>query len=310
MPESGSPAPLLSVVIPTLNREQLLCTTIEYFLTRETYRPFELIVVDQSDRHEPATARYLESAASRIRLERVTFKSLPRARNHGLAMAKGDIVVFVDDDVEPWDGFLSAHLAPYADPKVWMVAGPCPLPGGTLTRREQLSDQRYRELLGGQSIDLHLDFDYEPCSWGRGCNFSVRRAAAQRIGGFDEAFVGNAVGEDAEFSNRLRENGGIIHYAAKAGLVHVQAASGGCRTAVGADYVRTLAYNQNYFFRAVKDSPRNRLRGNWSTYRGFVLNRVSLGHLPSLHWAFVVGALRGLTRPLAKFATGRPSARE
>ena len=52
MPEN----PLLSVVIPTLNREKPLVTTIEYFLERETYRPFELIVVDQSDRHEPPTA--------------------------------------------------------------------------------------------------------------------------------------------------------------------------------------------------------------------------------------------------------------
>lgn len=304
MPDPGARAPLLSVVIPTLNREQLLCTTIEYFLTRETHRPFELIVVDQSERHEPATVRYLDSVASRIRLDRATFKSLPKARNRGLALARGDIVVFIDDDVEPWDGFLSAHLAPYADPRVWMVAGPCPLPGGALTSREQLSDHEYRQLLDGQLIALHLDFDYEPCSWGRGCNFSVRKGAALRIGGFDETFVGNAVGEDAEFSHRLRQNGGVIHYASKAGLVHVQATSGGCRTVAGAEYVKALAYNQNYFFRAVRASLRNRLRGNWNTYRGFVLNRASLGYLPSLHWAFLAGAVRGLRRPLARLSSG------
>ena len=37
---------MISVIIPTLNREETLCATIRYFLEHETYRPFELIVVD------------------------------------------------------------------------------------------------------------------------------------------------------------------------------------------------------------------------------------------------------------------------
>src|SRR5262249_47575943 len=135
------------------------------------------------------------------------------------------------------------------------------------------------------------------------CNISVRKAAALRIGGFDETFMANAVGEDAEFCHRLRQNGGVIHYAAKAGLVHVQVVSGGCRTAAGADYVRMFARNQNYFYRTVKDPLRNRLLGNWRTYRRLVLNRYSLGYLATLHWAFLVGVVRGLRQPLAKFAS-------
>ena len=298
MPET----PLLSVVIPTLNREQPLCTTIEYFLARETYRPFELIVVDQSERHDPKTAAYLESVASRIRLERVTFKSLPKARNHGLGLAKGDIVVFVDDDVEPHDGFLSGHLAPYADPKVWMVTGPSPGPGEPIRSRAEITDRQYRDMLNGQMIGLNVDFDYEPCSWGAGCNISVRKSAAAAVGGFDEQFVGNAVGEDAEFCNRIRLKGGIIHYAARASLVHVQVASGGCRTDVGADYVRMFAYNQNYFFRAIDSTLTGKVFGNWQTYRRLVLNRYGIARLPALTWAFVAGLLRGVRQPRSNFS--------
>ncbi len=277
MPES----PLLSVVIPTLNREQPLVTTIRYFPERETYRPFELIVVDQSEHHEPATVQYLDSVASRVRLERPAFKSLARARNHGLGVARGDIVVFVDDDVEPFDGFLSGHAAPYVDPKVWMVTGPFPGPGEAIKSRQQISDAQYRQMLDGQLIGLHVDFDYEPCNWGAGCNISVRKSAAARVGGFEEQFVGNAVGEDAEFCNRLRRHGGIIHYATRAALVHVQVASGGCRTADGTAYVGTFAYNQNYFFRAIGGSLASRLKANWQTYRQLVLNRYSLARLPA-----------------------------
>jgi len=303
LPKSNSSAsalatPLLSVVIPTLNREQPLCTTLRYFMEREDYRAFEVIVVDQSDEHDPATTAYLESLAGRIRLERVGFKSLPRARNYGLKLATGDIVVFVDDDVEPWQGFLAAHLAPYADPKVWMVTGPSPAPGGRLTSRSELTGQDLSALLAGRAIHLHPDFDYAPCSWGVGCNISVRRSAAEQVGGFDETFVGNALGEDAEFCHRIRGSGGVIYYAARAGLYHVQVATGGIRTASGTGFVRTVAFNQNYFYRAVREPWQRRIAGNWHTYRRLVLNRYSLGRMASLHWAFLQGVWQGMRQRL------------
>ena len=304
LPARDPATPFLSVVIPTLNREQPLCTTLRYFLEQETYAPFEVIVVDQSERHEPQTVAYLDSVASRIRLERVSFKSLPRARNHALKMAKGEIVVFVDDDVEPWDGFLAAHAAPYADPKVWMVTGPSPAPGGQLTSRAELSDKAFSDLLDGQSIHLHPDFDYAPCCWGAGCNISVRRAAAERIGGFDETFIANAVGEDAEFCYRITRAGGIIHYAAKAALWHVQVVTGGTRTASGPDYVRNFARNQNYFFRAVHVRWPGRLKANWQSYRRLVLNRYALGRMAALHWAFARVVWSGLRLPLATHVSG------
>ena len=84
MPESSQTTrPTVSVVIPTLNREAMLCHTIETLLGRETYSPYELIVVDQTEQHEEATNRYLESVRSRFVHRRVTYKSLPRARNDG-----------------------------------------------------------------------------------------------------------------------------------------------------------------------------------------------------------------------------------
>ena len=116
--------PMVSVVIATLNRDATLCATIDYFLAREHYRPFEVIVIDQSDQHDKDTARFLEKVRSRIRYEQVGYKGLPRARNDALIIAKGEIIVFVDDDVEPRDEFLSGHVAPYGDKNVWAVTGP------------------------------------------------------------------------------------------------------------------------------------------------------------------------------------------
>ena len=208
---------------------------------------------------------------------------------------------FVDDDVEPHDGFLAGHAAPYADPKVWMVTGPSPLPGEPIKSRAEITDRQYRDMLDGQLIGLHVGFDYEPCSWGAGCNISVRRSAAETVGGFDEQFIANAVGEDAEFCARIRRRGGIIHYSARAALVHVQAVRGGCRTDVGAGYVRMYAYNQNYFFRAIGGTVVGKVRGNWQTYRRLVLNRYGIARVPVLTRAFIAGVLHGLRQPLTKF---------
>ncbi|MCA0247004.1 MAG: glycosyltransferase [Proteobacteria bacterium] len=289
--------PMVSVVIATLNREAMLRRTIEVLLSREDYHPFEVIVVDQTEQHEEATTRYLESVSSRIVHRRASYKSLPRARNEGLQVAKGEIVVFIDDDVETGDGFLAAHVAPYADEKVWAVTGPSPTPGERLLSRDEISDEQYAKLFIDDRLLLNVDFDFEPCSWGIGCNLSVRKSAAMQVGRFDENFVANAIGEDAEFCYRIRKHGGIIHYAGRAALVHFQDPSGGCRTDVGADYVRMAAYNLNYFYRAVEGRLPAILRANWRTYRQYVLNRDNLGRTVSLHLAYLAGLYRGRRQP-------------
>ncbi|SJZ32374.1 Glycosyltransferase, GT2 family [Enhydrobacter aerosaccus] len=290
---------MVSVVIPTLNRNDVLRGTIDYFLTRESFRPLEVIVVDQSAAHDEATTRYLDSVASRIRYRRVGYQSLPRARNEGLSLALGEIVLFVDDDVQPQAGFVAAHIAPYDDPVVWMVTGPSPRPGQPLLRRDQLSEREHAKLLAGHNMSIHVDFDYAPCDWAAGCNFSVRKAAALQVGGFDENFQGNAVGEDAEFSHRIKAAGGVIYYARQAALVHLVSDTGGSRTAVGATYVEMSAYNQNYCLRAVGSGLGTRLHGIWRSYRELVLNRRNIGR-PALHWAFLRGIRRGLLQPLGR----------
>ena len=46
-----------------------------------------------------------------------------RARNHGISEARGEVIVFTDDDVTIPDGWLAALLAPFADPECAGVGG-------------------------------------------------------------------------------------------------------------------------------------------------------------------------------------------
>lgn len=89
--------PLVSVVIPTHNRRDLLQETIAS-LTEQTMKDWEVIVVD--DASTDGTCELIESSADdrirAIRLEVNQGKSA--ARRHGLNVMRAGMVIFLDDD--------------------------------------------------------------------------------------------------------------------------------------------------------------------------------------------------------------------
>jgi hypothetical protein len=89
---------LVSVIIPVFNGEALIGDTIESAL-RQTWRNLEIIVVD--DGSTDRTAEVVQAYAdrdSRIRLVRQPNSGVARARNRGLAGARGEFVAPLDAD--------------------------------------------------------------------------------------------------------------------------------------------------------------------------------------------------------------------
>lgn len=89
--------PLISVILPTHNRRELLLRAIDSVL-RQTHRELELIVVDD------ASTDGTQSAVLEIADERLRYVRLPEnagacaARNRGLDMARGEYIAFQDSD--------------------------------------------------------------------------------------------------------------------------------------------------------------------------------------------------------------------
>jgi glycosyltransferase involved in cell wall biosynthesis len=90
-----SAAPLVSVIIPTYNRAALVCQAIENVF-EQTYRNFELIVVDDGSRDN--TLEKLSQYGDRIRVIAQANAGPAVARNRGAAGARGDIIAFQDSD--------------------------------------------------------------------------------------------------------------------------------------------------------------------------------------------------------------------
>lgn len=267
--------PAVSVVIPTLNRPDPLCKVIQYFLGAEAYRPFELIVIDQSDRENPGVEALLRSGSGTLQYVRVPYRSLPKARNNGVRLAKGEIIVFIDDDAEPWPGFLRGHVEPYANPGVVGVAGPIVGPGQRLLRLQELTASFYRDLVDGKETCFQAGFDY-PAAWAPGGNMSFRRDTIRDVGWFDENFSGVAVGEDAEFSHRVVRAGGVIYYSSRAGVWHRPPGCGGCHQGTSVEYVASYVRNVSYLWGRVSARRTDRWKGLWRAARRLVLNRRAL----------------------------------
>lgn len=264
--------PFVSVIIPTLNRDLPLRTVLTYLLYVESYAKFEIIIIDQSDAHEQETIDFLAAHAEKLKYFRVKYKNLPKARNNGISLAQGSIVIFIDDDCEPVQGFVSAHVKQYSDPRIIGVAGPTPLPGQSMLSKDDLNSKELQELLTQKHMRFDVSFDFSAL-WAQGANCSFRRDACIKVGGFDEAFFGAAIGEDAEFSHRIRKIG-PIRYTPEPILVHRHVPSGGCRDIIAdRERIRAMTFSVNYFWFRVGASDSFRLKKLFSLFRHEVMKR-------------------------------------
>ena len=88
-------SPLVSVVIPTHNRRDLLAEAVAS-VREQTYDPIEIIVID--DGSSDGTAKMIRERFPRVRLVRQPHRGVSAARNRGIAEAQGEYIAFLDSD--------------------------------------------------------------------------------------------------------------------------------------------------------------------------------------------------------------------
>jgi GT2 family glycosyltransferase len=240
----------VTVAIPTYRRENVLVETVRHMLA---LGPAEILVLDQTERHGDdvtASLRHWHEQGA-IRWLRLSHPSIPAAMNAALVEATQARVLFIDDDVVPEPGLVSAHHAAHAAHPEALVAGRVLQPWDE--GRDTSGEGAFAGLRAGW-IDEFM-----------GGNFSVARDAALELGGFDENFVRVAYRFEAEFAHRWRASGRPIRYEPAACLHHLKATDGGTRTfgehlttwrpdhAVGAYYygLRTGAWRE-FFARPLR----------------------------------------------------------
>ena len=195
--------PLVSVIIPTLNRYDYLQAVLKDF-EKQDYSHFEIIVVDQS---EPFQPDFYKNFDLNIRVIRQEEKALWLARNTAVKEAKGTLIALSEDDVRIQPDWLSAHLKclEFSDAKV---------SAGVF----------YPE---GQSIPKDRSFFALASQFATG-NAMLYKSVFQRVGLFDRQFEKQRMG-DGEFGLRVYLDGIRSVSNPFASCIDVKAGTGGLR---------------------------------------------------------------------------------
>lgn len=270
--------PLISVIIPTYGREEPLRDTLEDVL-KQNYPAFEILVVDQTPTHKPEIQTYLEQLAKqrKIRWFRVNWASLPGARNYAIRRALGDIILFIDDDIQMPVECLKNHARNYQkNSELGAVAGRVfdrmkltekgnkTLLDSKLKLSNQVSDSDYTiDELPPEAMDPGIAWYYidlvhtvkpQRVISARGCNMSFRRDIFTKYSlRFDERFRGSAVREESDFCLRLRQTGYQIWYDPEAYLVHLGEETGGCHDISTRSFQYQVTFYHNHFLMGFKN---------------------------------------------------------
>lgn len=215
--------PLVSVIVPTYGRDEVLCDTLQGLLSQD-YPRYEVIVVSQATAHSEGTQRFLSEHRDRIRELWLQRPSLPNARNAGILEARGEIILFVDDDVIPSSSLISWHVSAYTDPSIVGVAGQVLSPDGVTVSTPEVGQlDKFTNVTWNFHSNQRTYADYAT-----GANMSFRRSRIVDAGLVEPAFGGNAYFEDVDLSLRVQYPGAQIVFEPKASLIHLEAPRGGC----------------------------------------------------------------------------------
>lgn len=213
--ERLGPAPWVSVVIATFNREELLRRLLLQ-LDDQTLDPtkYEVVAVDDGSNADMRERLRDVRVKYRLLIERQSNAGAAAARQRGVERARGRIVVVVDDDMEIGPTFLERHLAHHEDDRTVVL--------GRMRPDANLAEMPLFERFYARVLARKADAFASGAAAPRGRdlytgNVSFPRSFFLTCGGFDPRF--RAL-EDEELGIRLEEAGARFVFADDAETRH------------------------------------------------------------------------------------------
>ena len=225
--------PSLSIVIPTFNGLTHLKECLGALQDTIPRRlDVEIIVID--DASTDGTRSFLKEWAEqefRLKVIRTEENSgFIVSSNRGADEARGEILVFLNDDTVPLPGWLPPLVQTFlTDPTAGAVGGKLIYPDGTLQEAGGVifSDGsganfgRHDIDPGAPLYSYVREVDY--CS---GALLATRRSLFWELGGFDVAFV-PAYYEDTDYCFKVRKRGFRVLFQPRCTVIHFEGASSG-----------------------------------------------------------------------------------
>lgn len=226
----------ISIIIPSIDRKNFVLDLIED-LSKQEMSFYEIIVIDQSQ--EPYNLTHCE-------YYHIESKGPCNARNFGFGKSKGDIVVFLDDDIRVDPDFIQELCGPVVDNKYRAVTGAmCDAKGNYISSGSNSWKKR-------NIYPWILTMTASPGHPGTGvtismttCCCAIEKSLLNQLGLFDTFFDPNGAGEDREMALRIFNAGYAILYNGSAKAYHLSAPRGG-RKSISNNDLNPLMANSVY----------------------------------------------------------------
>ena len=273
----------VSIVIPTKNRSEKL-RKLFHSILKQTILPKEVIVIDDSDDSrndkviQQLRKQFLDKGIKiRHIMPRNERKSISKARNIGAKEAKGDIVLFLDDDVIIDENYLEEILKVFErKPNVLGVQG--------TVKNIQYScfwnsikkvfyywhaeRNKCQMLPSGKTVFAYPVDKVIPCEWLFGSNVAYRKEIFKEFR-FNDKLLDYSLGEDKELSYKIyKEYPQSLFQTPHAKVYHSFSRSGNIDKR--RIYIVT-AYPIGFFYNNIKQTLKNKLIFVWSELGRLIL---------------------------------------
>jgi GT2 family glycosyltransferase len=211
----SSPSPSVSVIVPSYNRRERLARLLGGLERhRQAGAAFEVVVAVDGSTDGTLEMLSLLRTGFPLRVIAQSRSGPAAARNAAIAAARGDVLLFLDDDVAPQAGLFEHHLSFHSRHERAAAVGRMAAPPGSrlpawLEWEATLLERQYGRMRSGlHPIDWRVFYT---------ANASVRRDDVLAVGGFDERFLRE---EDVELAHRLAAVGVTFHFLPEAVVHH------------------------------------------------------------------------------------------
>ncbi len=225
--------PDISVVVPVHDQHLLTFRCLRSILENAGDLHYEIIVVDDASGPDTRSMLDMQTNVQIVRLE--TNQGFVAACNSGAKLARGEVILFLNNDTEIAPETLRAFLDTFErNPRCGVVGGKLLYPDGSLQEAGGLVWRDGTAWNCGRSGDPSApQFNYvrevDYCS---GAALAVKRSLFERLGGFDDHFA-PGYWEDTDLCFRARREGFAVLYQPDATVIHLEGMTAGRNTDQG-----------------------------------------------------------------------------